>query len=385
MRLIAVTAILAVLLCGGSLGGCSNFPSSGPTASEIDDSVKEDNPIGFQIVDVTPRVIDALAHEPAPSVQALLTGYKLFPVEAIGVGDTLSISIFEAGPGLFSHQPQDGAGQNAPPDGGATRATLPDLVVGGAGYVTIPYAGRVAVAGLTPEDAARLIERRFKGKSLQPQVVVNVVGRIANSVMIFGDVKVPGRLGLSLAHERLLDLIALAGGPTHPAQDIIVTIIRDNRRASVRLSEVYELSGENLVLTAGDQIELEYQPRTFLIFGATAKVSEIPFDMPRLSLAQGVARAGGPSDIQADPTAVYLFRYETPEVAKQLGLTDTDSPVVYRLNLMEPASYFAMQKFAMRDKDLIYIANARTNQLQKALNLFAQIVSPAVVAKTLSP
>jgi polysaccharide export outer membrane protein len=317
----------------------------------------------------------------------LQSGENSVPADAIGVGDTLSISVFEAGPGLFSHQSSDGGGatQSIVPDSGAARVILPNLQVDAGGCITVPYAGKFEVAGLSPEDAGHRIEIQFKGKSLQPQVVVSIVDRVANSIMIYGDIKNPGRYPLTLAHEKLLDMVALASGATHSANDTVVTLIRHDHAVTLRLSELYVSNEKNVVLLAGDRIELQAQPRVFTVFGGAGKASEISFDQPQLSLAQGVARSGGPNDAQADPTAVYLFRYETAEVAKQLGLTVPEAPVIYRLNLMEPASYFAMQKFAMRDRDMIYIANAPTNRLQKALNLFGALVSSAVVVKTVSP
>jgi polysaccharide biosynthesis/export protein len=367
--------------CALLLSGCAALPSSGPTAAQISESARNHNPIGYRIVEVTPQVIELLSREPEASIRTLPSGTNPLPPGAIGIGDTLAISVFEAGPGLFSRQQLDGNGQLTT-DSGATRETLPNLTVDASGSITVPYAGKLVVAGLTPEEAAQHIEAQLIGKSLHPQIIVNVANRLANSVMVYGDVKGPGRYSLSLARERLLDIVALAGGASHSANDTLVRLVRQGRTASARLSEIYAQDAENIVLMAGDRIEVQTKPRTFTVFGAAGRVSEFPIESPELTLAQGVARSGGPSDSQADPTAVYLFRFETGEIARQLGLTAPEDPVIYRVNLLEPVSYFAMQKFALRDQDMIYIANASTSQLQKALNLFASLVSPALAGKT---
>ena len=44
-------------------------------------------------------------------------------------------------------------------------------------------------------------------------------------------------------------------------------------------------------------------------------------------------------------------------------------PVVYTINLKDPASYFFAQNFPMRNKDVLYVANAQAKELQKFLNL----------------
>ena len=99
-----------------------------------------------------------------------------------------------------------------------------------------------------------------------------------------------------------------------------------------------------------------------------------------MTLAQGLAQAAGLNDDQSDPTAVYLFRYERPEAARQLGLPGDGQPVpvIYRVNLMDPTGYFMMEKFALRDVDLVYAANARSMKLKKFLGLVL-VVGPAGV------
>ncbi len=51
---------------------------------------------------------------------------------------------------------------------------------------------------------------------------------------------------------------------------------------------------------------------------------------------------------------------------------------------MQPSSYFLSQRFAIRDKDVIYIANAAAMRPAKLVNIINQLVSPAVTAKILT-
>ena len=115
------------------------------------------------------------------------------------------------------------------------------------------------------------------------------------------------------------------------------------------------------------------------MLGATTRTSQVPFETGDLSLAEAVARAGGPNDAQADPAAVFLFRYDpTPP-------TDpTAKPVIYRLNMMAPASYFLSQRFAIRDKDVVYIANAAANRPAKLVSIINALFSPFVAARAIA-
>jgi polysaccharide export outer membrane protein len=77
---------------------------------------------------------------------------------------------------------------------------------------------------------------------------------------------------------------------------------------------------QNITIHPGDRIEVIYKPRTFTVFGATGKVSEVPFTVPELSLSEAIARTGGPLDQQSDPNGIFLLRYEDNDVVRRLGL-----------------------------------------------------------------
>ena len=71
-------------------------------------------------------------------------------------------------------------------------------------------------------------------------------------------------------------------------------------------------------------------------------------------------------------------------MASRLRLTSPANAVIYHLSLMNSDSYFALQKFAMRDQDIIYVANARSNLLLKFFALLGQAVSPASTANNIT-
>ena len=375
------TVSLASLTCALVLGGCASLPSSGPTAADIDSAHRRTE--GFSLTPIDPAVLQRLAAGANPDETRLSTLGEAGPVDMLGPGDVLQISIYEVGAALFSGR-SGGAiapgGGFAPPSGSGE--TLPPVTIGRDGAITLPWTGRLMAVGKTPDALAVEIAHALSGKSQDPQVLVAVKQNLANTIMVMGDVKSPGRLALSLAGERLLDAVAMAGGPANVAQDTVVQLSRGHRVASARLAAIATGSPEDASLRPGDRISVAYEPRSFTVFGATGKVSEVPFQSPRVSLAEAIARVGGPDDRQADASAVYVFRYE-PAASDGTPLVDA-KPVAYKLDLLEARSYFLAQGFEMRPRDVIYIANARANQPTKLIQILNLFFSPIYTAKVLA-
>ena len=57
---------------------------------------------------------------------------------------------------------------------------------------------------------------------------------------------------------------------------------------------------------------------------------------------------------------------------------DAATPVVYRLDLRNAKSFFLAQRFPVEDKDIIYVANAELNELQKFFTLVNTLTGPVI-------
>lgn len=367
-----------MLGAGVLLGGCASLPKSGPTNHDI--VAAQRAAPDFTITDIDAAVVDRLAAAQAgPTPLAALAGEA--DAELIGAGDVLQITIYEVGAALFSGRGQmlSGSG-DAPPTGSGEN--LPPVVVGRDGGVRLPWVGGMLVAGRTPQAVAAEIADRLRGKSQSPQVIVSVRQNVANTVMVMGDVKKPGRVPLTVVGERLLDAIAEAGGPTSATQDALVQVHRGGRTVAAPLALVDAGSADDVRLIPQDRVSVLNRPRTYSVFGAAGKVSEYPFQSPRLNLAEALARAGGAADERADPRAVFVFRFEPalPDGAPAPGAR----PVAYRLNMMRADGYFLSQRFEMRPKDVVYVANARANVPTKFIQILNLFFSPFFTARALT-
>ena len=386
-----------ILLTATCLSGCATLPRNGPTGAQVERSAKH-NAMGFRIIDIAPDNIDALSttQNQAGALAALAADGN---IDLIGPGDVLAIEIYEVGVTLFGGRANIGvAGTMLEND---LSMSASSETVGGSGVVvdrngniSLPYAGTLSVAGLTTSQVQDRIVAALRGKSQSPQVIVSLRRNISNAVVVMGDVTNPGRMPLTLARERLLDAIAERGGMNRMvqtgsstatgtgAQDVIVRFTRRGRVAEQALDSIVAGSVDDLVLLGGDRIELIRQPRTFTVFGALDRVAQVPFESRRLTLAEALARAGGPNDNRADPKAVFIFRMvpATDLVAQGIPASTTEIayPVAYRINMMEAENYFLSQRFTMRDKDLIYIGNASANQPLKLVQALGQLFAPVL-------
>jgi len=347
-------------------GGCELMPASGPASRDV--RAGQTNPEGLQygFVGVTPRVADILAR----AVPRLATEFvDRRPAKEIrfGTGDIISVTIFEAtSGGLF-----------IPAEAGVRPGnfvTIPNQAVDVNGNISIPYAGAIRAKGRTQPQLQESIVAALRNRAIEPQVVVSLVQAQSSLISVLGDVRTPTRLPANPAGERVLDIIARAGGPASPGHDEWVLLERNGRRALVPFGALVYEPVNNIYVNANDTIYLYREPQTFLAFGAlgAAANGQISFDAWRLSLAEAVGKAGGLNDSLADPASVFLYRGETRHVAEQLGIDISGFkgpiiPVIYNLNLRDPAGYYLATKFEMRNKDVIYVSNAVSVEVTKFL------------------
>jgi polysaccharide export outer membrane protein len=360
-KLIMMGMILPAMSACGTV-----LPSEGPSAAQIIEQRPEDSQAQgeYAIVPVSGPVIAAqLSFEPHGLRKVFGKGSPESFRNRIGVGDILRIDIWEAADdGLFSTA-----------DKKETR--FPPMRVDKRGRITIPYVGVIRAAGLTPLQLQKRIERQLDGKAISPQVMVTIAKNVANSVVVNGDVRKPGRYEISLKGDHVLDILASAGGAAAPARETMLTLIRNGRRGIQSLKRIIRDPSENLYVRPGDQIYLSHNPQTYTAFGAVTKTGEYPFDSDRVNIIEAVARAGGLLDNRADAKGVFLFRIEDNRVLRAFHY-DADklnpsgkTPTVYVLDMSKPRAFFLAQGFMMQDNDVIYVANSAGAELQKFLKL----------------
>jgi polysaccharide export outer membrane protein len=373
------------LLLATLLSGCAALPSSGPDRAEVfrNPAIRVaapgelgTAPLRYALVPLSPAVLDAAAAAEAAPLFAGTAGEVEPGTGRIGVGDILSVTIFESGPGgLFI--PQDAGSRPG------NFVQIPNQQVDRSGVISIPFGQAVRALGRSPAEVEREIERRLVNRALEPQAVVTVVERRARAISVMGDVANSTRFALDPGGERILGAIARAGGPRFPAYETMVTLQRDGRVERALLSEIALRPEQNIQLRADDVVFLSREPRYFLAIGALGQATgtalattpsnrRFPFEDTRLSVADAVARAGGLQDDRANPRGVFLFRFEEPETLHRIGLPVESAepiPTIYTVNVEDPSGFFLAGRFGMRHNDLLYVSNAPAVEIQRLLAL----------------
>lgn len=357
-----MTRTAASLMIVALLAGCSTLPRDGPSGRSVVEGGSSPERAGdYAIVNLDFALSERLKAAPPPSFSSLALASSEAPTDVIGVGDTLAISIFEPGGGLF------GGRSNTTETSG--QQTLPPLVVSRDGLVPVPFAGNVSVQGLTPAQASAAVRRALIGKVANPQVIVTVAGNTSNAVTVLGEVRNPGRQPLSANHDRILDVLAAAGGSSRSIYDVNVQIQREGRTYIAPMAIVTTEFNENVRLQRGDQVNLVYKPRRFSSFGAFNAVARSELPPGPLTLAEALSGVGGLDSNLADAKSVLVFRFERPETAQLLGIqqaaTARGVPVVYRLNLNEGEGFFIASNFQIEPDDIIYAPRAGAAEMRK--------------------
>jgi polysaccharide biosynthesis/export protein len=370
LRLFAgVGAALATII----LGACGIVPTSGPTGMDVAAGQRDAESLPYAFVRVTPKVLEVLSRA-KPRFSTAFTDRRGPEDIRFGIGDMVIVTLFEAGAG----------GLFIPLEAGVRPGnfiTLPAQAVDSKGNISIPYAGAIRAAGRTVVEVQNAIVGALKNRALDPQAIVTLTDQRATSISVLGDGVGSIRFPANANGERVLDAITRAGLKS-PGYDLWVMLDRGGRRETVPFGALIYEPTNNIYVRPQDTIFVYTEPQTFLAFGATGRQGQYPFGAWRVSLAEAAAKAGGLIDTQADAGSLFLYRGETREVAQQLGIdcapySGPIVPVIYQINLRDPAGYFLATTFEIRNKDVVYISNAISVDVTKFLTYVNLIVGTA--------
>ena len=382
---ISVIAALGAVL----LSGCASFlPTSGPSRGAIDRSkAVPQNAGAIQLIDIDDAVTRRLLTQRKSRLFSETLGNERIAAHTVGAGDLLDVTIWEAGPATLF--PIAAMGPSFNPAAVTSHATtFPEQPVDDDGSIYVPFAGRISVAGKTLQAIDADITERLAKKANQPQVMVQLRQSFSSNATVVGEVNKSTRVPLVPGNERLLDALAAAAGVRQPVDKTTIQITRADNVYSLPMDTIIRDPQQNVPLLPGDVVTALFAPYSFTALGATGKTEEVNFESRGITLAQALARSGGLIDSRSNARGVFIFRFE-PKTAltwpHEPVKTTPDGmvPVVFRIDLTDPASFFLIQNFPMENRDVLYVSNAPITEFNKVLGVLLSIAYPIVAIEQL--
>jgi polysaccharide export outer membrane protein len=371
---------LATLAVALLLPACTSLGGSGPSASRVL-SADETEVLGtrVRIENVNAALVGRIAD------QAKLLGFAEIlgdspPVgTVIGRGDIVGVTVWEAPPAVLFGTLSSAAQASPATISVGRNSEISPQMVDDTGRITLPFVGTIEVAGQTPRQVEEIVRRRLAGLANQPQVLVTIAKNASANVTVVGEVASSMRVPLTAQGERLLDVIAAAGGVTQEMSKVTIQVTRNDSVSVMPLEQLVRDPRHNVRLRADDVVAAYFQPFSFTALGASGSNAEIPFEASGISLAQALGRIAGLQDNRANPRGVFIFRWEEPG-ALDTGVEPVDTtlllhgklPVIYRIDLTDPTTFFAAQRFPVRNRDILFVTNAPGADLQKFVTVLSQ-------------
>jgi polysaccharide export outer membrane protein len=360
-------ALLMVLAVVSSCG----LPQVGPNKRQIFAGSVQRQGDSF-IVSVNDRVTRATSVVPALGFSQSFKAASQLGSDTIQPGDVLGLTIWEnVDDGLLA-----GEMQNA--------TQLEEVQVDGAGFIFVPYAGRIRAAGNSPEAIRRIITAKLEEQTPDPQVQVRRVAGDGSTVSLIGSIGGQGVYAIERPTRTLGAMLARAGGVTIEPEIAQVTVTRGGQRGKIWLQDLYDHPELDIALRGGDRILVEEDTRAFTALGATGGQARVPFESQNMSALEAIAQVGGLNPATADPTGIFVMRNEEPEIANSvLGRSDLQGAqrMVYVLDLTQPNGMFEARDFLIRDGDTLYVTEAPYTQFTKILSA---LTGPAGSVNSLS-
>ena len=340
-----------------ALSGCA-IPRSGPSENIINQ--ENADLAGFTLIDMS------AANVVNYRVQTIGDGAGTAAVPAVppitlSSGDVLKIKIAESKEG----------GLFAPLLGGGT--AFDNVRVDYKGTISLPYAGRVKVAGLEPQEVEGRIRARLAGVAFEPQVYVEIISDRGSSVLVSGEVKLAGRFSLLEGPLTLIDAISKAGGPTKAPHLIDVVIRRGKSVKRIPLSTI--MGGANQQIRAGDEISLVSASKVFNALGATKTTGQFEFSSPHPTLMDALSQVGGLDNNTSSTTGVFVFRLRESKAWLDADNRWQEGSVIFKFDMSKPEMMFIAQAFGMRNDDTVYVTVAPAIEWQKQLQPIALTIS----------
>lgn len=191
-----------------------------------------------------------------------IVNYRIKPQDLLQIRNLQNISYISDAPAAESSS--GGGGVSTSSSGGSAGASQGQTFqVEEDGNVTLPVIGRVAVIGLTRQEATKKIEDLYSNSLLKNPIIELKIVNL--KVTILGEIRTQGNFPLLKDKTTLIEMIGQAGGLTDKANAKNIEIIRGSQThptiTRVDLSNINSLSDPAAILQNDDIIYIAQSKR----------------------------------------------------------------------------------------------------------------------------
>lgn len=344
----------------------SSVPSSGGAGNENPNAVLK--PITAQLVKAEKEMREKQVTQ---DISALLAKPKPYKIDS---GDVLSIVVWDH-PELSNNATVAmGSYAGVGSDASVSAAAAPPagFIVEHDGMIQFPYAGAIKVAGLTQEEASKLLSSKLSRYLRNPRVTLRVQSYRSKRVYVDGEVKSPGLQAINDIPMTLVEAINRAGGVLQSGDQSQVVVNRNGTNYQVNLPQLVQrgVNPSSIMLQDGDVVRVRSRDESkIFVSGEVVSPRALPMHNGRLTLNEALGESGGINPVSGDGSQIYVIRR-----------SGTDQ-VVYQLDGRSPGALAMAENFELNPKDVVYVAATPLANWNRAISLiFPSALSGAVGA-----
>lgn len=323
--------------------GCT-VPRSGAMKGELARARQSEN---FVVRKLDPEAVARSRVELTAGLSDAFKGVSPLTNNTISPGDRLALTVIES------------TGSSVPSAING-RLDVDPIQVGPGGSLSVPYAGALAVEGMTIDQARALIQRRLANKLYRPQVLLRKVDEPSQTVSIVGAATKGGSFQIGPSMIRLADLVGAAGVEADRPEQIALELHRGAQRGTTTLARILQDPTENVPLRSGDLVTVSRKAGFVTVIGAASVPGRVEITRPNFSILDALATSRGLDDNSADPSGVFLFTKADQDQAAAPA-------VIYEIDIRDPLQVQLAKEFSLSDNDLLYVSTASFTQTRKVL------------------
>lgn len=373
MRSTTVLKLALAAALAFALPGC-NAPRGAGKASEILKGADQED-ADFQVVQVSRETVARLSAWPGmggAGPSGWISRQRGPSGNLIAPGDKIDLTIWETGDVTLLSAP------------GQKLVALPGLTVSPDGTVYLPYADKVYIANMTPDQAREAVQKKLDPIVPSAQVLIAHQPGRKSTVDLVSGVPSPGAFPMPDRDFTVLSLIAQGGGIPHDMANPHVRLMRDGKLYGISADRLMKDPALDTTLRGGDKVWVEADERYFIALGASGRESQVPFSQDRITALEALSMSGGLNDIRADAKGVLILRDYPASVLKSDGSGPEKQRVIFAIDLTSADGLFSAGQFQVQNKDVVVVAESPIGSAASVLGLAAAVLGIGRSAQAIS-